>query len=278
MIFRDVLPAASLRHLVQYYRIRHFIIPDFKLADKKPFPARPEQCITFYPRGSEITEIVPLQHKVVRPRSVLSGQYTCRINRGSQSTEFLMIQVVFIPGMLHKLTGIPFTELLNQDIDLETVFPHEARATNERLSSAVAYVDMIAIVESFLLAIATKQKEIYPADKVFQLIAVSPQKYSLSWLAGQACLSPRQFERKAQLCIGVSPQMLARITRFSKTYEMKMRKPQLDWLSIAVACGYHDYQHLVRDYKEFAFTTPNNIFREEFKSVDRFLGITNYDF
>ena len=54
---------------------------------------------------------------------------------------------------------------------------------------------------------------------------------------------------------------------------MKEKDKTLDWLSIAVACGYHDYQHLAKDYLAFAADTPNHLFQAEFKSLDRVLGL-----
>jgi transcriptional regulator GlxA family with amidase domain len=119
-----------------------------------------------------------------------------------------------------------------------------------------------------------KQKIITrPADEVFNTINTWNMKHSLGWLANQACLSPRQFERKAYQFLGITPQLFARIVRFNESYNMRLKSPQADWFSIAVRCGYHDYQHLVRDYKQFASTTPNNLFIAESKVVERALGL-----
>ncbi|ULQ54914.1 hypothetical protein KJS94_09715 [Flavihumibacter rivuli] len=38
-------------------------------------------------------------------------------------------------------------------------------------------------------------------------------------------------------------------------------------------CGYHDYQHLAKDYREFANGSPNDFFREESKAPERVLGL-----
>jgi transcriptional regulator GlxA family with amidase domain len=55
---------------------------------------------------------------------------------------------------------------------------------------------------------------------------------------------------------------------------MHLKQPKLDWLAIALACGYHDYQHLVRDYRDFAAATPKSFFHEESKAPGRVLGLT----
>ena len=276
MIFKDFYPTLQLKEFVEVYHLRHFIVP--ATVDKipfKPYPPRPEQCIAFYPRGSETSELIPGNAKVTKPRSVISGQFTNRINRYTTS-EFMIILVVFKPGALHRMTSIPFYELTNTHVDLESVFPQESREVNERLNSCDDYTEMINIIETFLVCLFAKIKiESRQADEVFNIILTKPDKYSLDWLANQACLSPRQFERKFYDYIGVTPKMFLRITRFHLTYNMRLKYPDEDWLSIAVACGYHDYQHLVRDYKEFANTTPNLLFAEEYKAPERILGLNS---
>lgn len=273
MIFKDIHPSPSLAGMVQCYRLRHFIIPETIAIHPKPYPTRPEHCMAFYPRGVEMTEVIEQGCILQKPRSVISGQYTGRINRYC-TREFMMILVVFRPGALHQLTGIPFVELSNGHIDLEDVFPIEGREVNEQLVNCTEYSKMVQVIEAFLTALFRKPRlTARPSDAVFNLIMDAPSKYSLDWLAGQACLSPRQFERKAYDYVGINPRLFARIARFNQSYFMRLAHPRLDWLSIAVATGYHDYQHLVKDYKEFARATPNQLFSEESKVLERSLGL-----
>jgi len=273
MIFKELYPLPPLDQIVQSYRLRHFVIPKNIIISPKPYTAKPEQCITFYARGFEITEIK--EKKIKKPRSVLSGQYTCMINRFSGSSELLMILVVFKPGAFYKLTGIPASELVDQHVDLEDVFPKEAPAVNERLSGCIDYGEMILIIENFLYSLLQKQKiPTTPADEVFKIIKSGNLNYdSISSLANHSCLSLRQFERKAHQHVGVSPQLFARIVRFDESYKLRLISPNQNWFSIAVACGYHDYQHLVRDYKQFADSTPNQLIDAESKALDRILGL-----
>ena len=274
MIFKDFYPSPLLEQFVKFYRLRHFVMPPAaKKLPFKPYPPRPEQCLAFYPRGEETTELVPDGSKVIRPRSVISGQFTNKINRYVCPHEFMIILVVFRPGALHRITGIPFHELLNCHADLESVLP-QSRQVNQRLNSCDDYCEMISIIETFLSDIVKRKPiEERPSDEVLRLLTNTPGKYSLDWLASQACLSPRQFERKFDHYLGVNPKTFARIVRFNESYHMRLKYPKEDWLSIAVACGYHDYQHMVRDYKEFAHTTPNMLFAEEDKAPERLLGL-----
>ena len=275
MISQDYLPSEPLRDYIRHYRLRHFVLPSGHNLSCKPFPPRPEQCLVFYPRGHEITEQLYAGTKVQRPRSVVSGQFTQRLNRYVGAPEFLMIEVDLQPGALHRLTGVPFKELANKDIDAEAFFPSEIGRVNERLGSAATYPEMIALIEAFFRGLVQGQKRDYLAvDGVLHRMAHHPDGLTVDDLARRAYLSPRQLERKFDERVGISPKTFLRICRFNQSYWMHLKQPKLDWLAIALACGYHDYQHLVRDYRDFAAATPKSFFHEESKAPGRVLGLT----
>jgi AraC-like DNA-binding protein len=275
MISRDYLPSGPLRDYVRLYRLRHFVLNGDRQISCKPFPPRPEQCLIFFPRGVEVSEDVCSGIKTQRPRSVISGQYTYRVNRHIQGLEFLMLEVDLQPGALHRLTGIPFKELTNTAVDAEAFFGAEIKRVNERLGSAPSYSEMIGLIEGFLQHLVRKEKKAaLSIDHTLHGVIHDATDYSVDLLAQKAFLSPRQLERKFDERIGVSPKTFLRICRFNQSYWMHLKHPDWDWLRIAVACGYNDYQHLVKDYKDFANATPNNFFSEERKAPGRVLGLT----
>lgn len=47
----------------------------------------------------------------------------------------------------------------------------------------------------------------------------------------------------------------------------------MDWLRIALETGYHDYQHLVKDFKQFSGVTPHSLLVAQAQSPERILGI-----
>ncbi|PZX48898.1 helix-turn-helix protein [Algoriphagus chordae] len=228
----------------------------------------------FYPRGFETTTFLHDKITCKRSSPTISGQLTQRIDR-LVSQEFLIIQVAFHPGALHQLTGIPFHELINKFVELENIYPIESSIITDQLAEAKSYQEMISLVDSFLLALFNKKSKVTerPFDKVIPLLYQGYNSVSIDKLASDACLSIRQFERLSKDYLGVSPKMMQRISRFTSTYIMRARHPEYSWLQIALDCGYEDYQHLVRDYKDFSEVTPNQLVRADQNAPDRVLGL-----
>lgn len=273
MLFRDFMPSPELGAFVEVYHLRHFIFPADAVLPIKPYPPRPEHCLAFYVRGFEITEHLKDGKRVQRPRSVVSGQYTYQINRHT-SLEFLMILVVFKPGALFRLTGMPLPSITNTELDAEAVFPKEMRCVNDRLSSSESYSEMIRIVDEYLCRLFRHtRKETQPVDLALEQFLRQDHGFSVHQLARDSFLSPRQLERKVQERTGVSPKTFLRIARFNRSYFLHLRHPQMDWPSIALHCGYTDYQHLAKDYREFTGTTSVRLFQEEEKAPERVLGL-----
>lgn len=97
---------------------------------------------------------------------------------------------------------------------------------------------------------------------------------SIDWLAKESCLCTKQFERKFIQRAGVNPKTYARIIRFNRAYNLRNRHSDKEWLSIAVASGYFDYQHLAKDYKDFTGFTPPEFHLLESNSPENVLGLT----
>jgi len=272
MIARDFAPSAHLKAYISQYRLRHFVFSNSIIPPPKPFPPRPEQCITFYIRGSEISRHFKDGIDIQKPRSVVSGQFTYRVDRLVSYPEILMIIVDFQPGALHRLTRIPFKEFTNKEFDAEAVLP-KIKTVNDRLNSTESYTEMVQIVERFFTELVhSSSKELLAVDHLLTAVTQEPSR-SIDWLARNAYLSPRQLERKFDERIGVSPKTFLRIARFSQSYWLHLKNPNLSWFKIAMTCGYTDYQHLVKEYKDFANANPNSFFKQEATAPGRILGL-----
>jgi AraC-like DNA-binding protein len=268
MLLKDFLPKPENRHLVRLYRIVHFDFGPNSSGQTKVYPPRPEHTLCFFPREPEQVEYP--DKKKYKTSSIVTGQHDLAFSRTCKN-DFLGLQVVFQPTGLYSLTGIPSTELCNQYVDAELLFSTNVRLINEQLYHAQSYDEMLAIAERFVSTLRIK-KTMTSISPVSQLL-LQKDGISLDWLAKESSLSIRQFERCFRLQTGVSPKLFSRITRFDKAFRMKNQYPTMDWLSIAVSCGYYDYQHLVKDYKDFTGLTPPAFHNVENTAPERLFGL-----
>jgi len=273
MLLKDFKPAADVQEYVQLYRIVHLQFEKGQSIPFKAYPPRPEQCLAFYPYDRE-TVIHKTSGKVVKDIPVvLYGQFTEVTNRVI-GHHFLVFQIIFAPGALYRLTGMPSSAINNQYMDAENVFSAAVRQVNEQLYLAQDYAAMIKVADQFVRTLSKRQKKsMSMVDNACRLLLNTDSKFSLQQLASQACLSTRQLERIFKERTGVNPKLFERIIRFDKAFRLKNACPHFDWLRIAIECGYHDYQHLVREYKSFTGLTPVAFHEIENNAPERKFGL-----
>ena len=98
---------------------------------------------------------------------------------------------------------------------------------------------------------------------------------SLDEVIAQSGLSVRHFRRLCLERAGVSPKYLTRILRFRRTAQ-KMAAlrgagqglAQPSWADFAVACGYYDQAHFIREFQEFAGCTPGRFLQSRKRDLD----------
>jgi AraC-like DNA-binding protein len=260
MIFKEFHPSHDLRPIVEYYLMMHFN-PKEGYYPIKPYPTRIEQALVFFARGYIKAHHVESGTIKEIAHNALFGQQVSRLDFHPQWDEdFLMVMVVFKPGGLFRLLGIPSHELTAHFDDAESLLSAELRTVNDQVANALCHSEMIECVERYLIKKCRfLKREAHPLDRVAQILIERPQQFSLDWLSSQANLSARQFERKFVERIGIGPKLYSRISRFSQAFFFKQQHPEMDWLTIAIHHGYSDYAHLAKDFKQFAYTTPNVI-------------------
>ncbi len=257
MLLKDFSPHQGLQEFVKCYRIVHFKFNKNELPPFKPYTPRPENCLAFYPHDTERIEYAASGKKISNLPIALIGQHLEVTNRYI-GQEFLVIQIIFQPGALYRLTGIPLMELIDEYLEADYVFAKDIQFVNERFHHAQNYAEMVSIANEFVGKLVKKcVKDKHPLDDVCKLMLKHDGAISLDWLARESCLSIKQFERKFKDRTGVNPKLFGRLIRFDNAFRTKNANPQLDWLSVAIDCNYYDYQHLVRDYKTFTGVTPN---------------------
>ena len=261
-------PTEALRPFVQHYMLAHIRYDCPAEQAIKPMPPAPQQCLYFYPRGVLHTFHYGQQRRLESPASIIVGPQVSRVDLHFPP-DHLVFCVAFWPGGLHRLLDAPVQELFDFSLDSRLLLGPAVEELSEQLAGlaqlpAPDYAAMRAVVETYLLWRARQvRRPVRPLDAVLPGLLSAGPGYSIDQLAHDACLSPRQLERNFRERMGLSPKLYGRIVRFDRAFRLKERQPDLDWLAVAVQCGYYDYRHLVRDFQEFAHVTPPRLLAAE---------------
>lgn len=269
MVFSYIAPDPALGDFVRGYLIAHFVFDPGEPTPRKPYAPKPEQGITFFVKGRP-SMVDPLSATVHHaPPVSIFGQQTSRCDVHLPA-EFLMFRVHFQPGALFRALNVPLCGLDSSYFDAELVLEREVREVSEQLAAARSYREMVARVEAFLgHTLKRAKQQIHRVDRAARWLMGDARDPSIDWLAGQACLSPRQLHRQFTERIGVGPKLFSRVARFHRTLLYKAAHPAIAWPSVAIRCGYTDYQHMARDFKQFAHATPNAWLQQDAASPEK---------
>lgn len=275
MILKDLTPHPSLNEFVRCYRIVHFGFENAVDPVHKAYAPRPEICLHFFLHEHELVQLGDGPKEDHKFSVALAGQQTSVINRYLIGKNFVSFNIVFQPTAVFRLTGIPTFELTDKYLDAELIFPGNVRSVLDQFRNAASYKAMVMIADRFLTSLVSNARnDGHRLDAIARLMLTSGGKASLDWLASESCLSTKQFTRKFYERTGVNPKTLQKIIRFTNAFNIRNAYPERDWSQIAFDCGYFDYQHLAKDYKEFTNHTPNDFHLIESHSPERRLGLT----
>jgi AraC-like DNA-binding protein len=148
------------------------------------------------------------------------------------------------PQPMHELSG-RFTPV--EDLSV---------ALSRNLNRALESPDPVAAIEAALLSAANASRgtDLLIAEVVRRIILANGAT-DLAALAQELGLSLRQLERRFLAAVGLGPKLFCRIQRFNNVFGV-MGQPSCNWVETAVACGYYDQAHLIRDCKDLSGATP----------------------
>jgi AraC-like DNA-binding protein len=256
-------PPPALQELVNNIMVAHAITDPPAPLPIVPAPPLPENCLFFYPYDQLQSQFTQSDEFVLVPRNTFLGAQYGRVNIRYGYNQ-LVIKVAFEPGGLHRLLRIPMDEMVtNKEFNSCEFFGRDIAFVTEQLAEAATYVEMVTIVETFLLKKIHLLKQRLPIDGALPHIIKQGGLINIDKVASLACLSTRQLERVFQERIGLTPKFFARVVRFVKAWTIRENDPKISWTKIAYECGYFDQMHLIKDFKEFTGTTPT-IIDEEF--------------
>ena len=183
-----------------------------------------------------------------------------------KTIEMAVIQLE--PYGFHLLTGLPMQKYKNRFFQLDDFFSALVLENlYQRLYDASEDVLKIKILEEFVLAQITTQAV---DDRILFATHQIQQKpdTQLDDLMLHLNLSARRIRDLFALHIGISPKYYLRLSRFNHTTNEVSRNNYKSLTEIALAKGYFDQAHFIKEFKEFGGLSPNQFRKLTEKSAD----------
>jgi AraC-like DNA-binding protein len=148
---------------------------------------------------------------------------------------------------------------------LKFILKNEVNELESKLLETKTFFNKIKLVEDFLFKRLEKNKKKYEFNRInhsVSLINKAKGNLDVNYLASEACLSRKQYERIFSEYIGTSPKQFLRTIRFQNTLVQKGKDKTASLTSLAYHCGYYDQSHMINEFKLFSGMTPTQYFSE----------------
>jgi AraC-like DNA-binding protein len=188
--------------------------------------------------------------------AVMSGARTnCFVIDTIQEDRVFGIQ--FQPGGAFPFSRLPASETANRSVSLECLWPGAGNELRERLLAAPTIDAMFLLAERYLFAKLVKPLELHPAVTFArEQFCQRPHEISVASVLGQVGLSQRRFIEVFHEQVGLTPKAFCRVRRFQRLLEKVHHAREVDWIDVALECGYYDQAHFIHDFREFSGLAP----------------------
>jgi AraC-like DNA-binding protein len=167
------------------------------------------------------------------------------------------LQVNLTPIGANMFLRVPMDALANRVISLDDIFGAAARTLTDRLQDAGNWGRCFDILDEAIAARIEASRPPSPhVVRAWQILCASGGRASIAGVARELGCSQRHLIAGFRTYIGVTPKTYARILRFDDAVKRLRRPDGGRWVEIADACGFYDQAHLIRDFHEFAGSTP----------------------
>jgi AraC-like DNA-binding protein len=188
--------------------------------------------------------------------TVLSGVWS-RYQVIDTSEQECVAGVAFKPGGTVPFMRVPAHEMSDADIPLEALWGRDRTAIlRERLLEGGSVDEKLDALEAALREMWAS-RGLHPAV-TYALAAFdrTPLTTSVAAVTDAIGLSAKRFIERFKSEVGVAPKRYCRIRRFQRAVCLANRGRDVDWVSVALDCGYFDQAHFIHDFRAFAGLTP----------------------
>jgi AraC-like DNA-binding protein len=168
------------------------------------------------------------------------------------------------PGGVGALFGGSAASLSDEATPLDALLGRAGSELAEQIMSGSGDRDRVLAAERFLAGTedrAAKSTAVLAA--AVAAVMRSRGRARLADIARSSSWSPRQLQRRFRDQVGVGLKTLSRIARFQELLRRLREGPAARWTDHALAAGFYDQAHLVRDFREFTGQSPSRFVADE---------------
>ena len=217
------------------------------------------------------------------------GAWVVGLHNKHQLTEALgerhFMVVRFTPVGAHLFLGLPMHLIANEALDLELINPALARIVMSRVSVAKTWTGRFAAMEALIAERVADAAAPRSIDSTWCRLVAADGRVALGSLAAEMDCSHRTLIARFRTYVGFPPKTIARLLRFNRAMrsldklsqtraKAPASKPYVEaddaedrhvdpirWADLAADCGYFDQAHLIKEFREFAGSTPTVFLR-----------------
>lgn len=166
------------------------------------------------------------------------------------------------PGGARAILGHPAGELCNASARLEEIWGGDAVDLRDGLLRTTGEHHQVAMFEHFLHGRLLAQD----SDNAGTRFAMRQHRNMLRAttvheLADLSGLSAWRYSSLFLDHIGLTPKRYLRLIRFRRAIATIQDAAEVDWVTVAMDCGYFDHAHFCHDFRAFSGVTPADYLR-----------------
>ena len=167
------------------------------------------------------------------------------------------VQVDLSAAGARRLFGIPLSQIAGRIVALRDLLPADARHLADQLDAAPDWPSRLDRVEALLSRhILSARVDTARVDWAVARIEATGGLLEVGSLARELGCSRKHLIALFHDQVGVAPKLLASLVRFERVMRGACDAGSICWAGLALAHGYCDQSHLVRDVRRFTGLTP----------------------
>ena len=165
--------------------------------------------------------------------------------------------IKFKPGGFYPFLKSPISKLTDRTLRVGEVFDIDDKALEDAVLSLDDNEAKITLVENFLRKHLPERDENIPlVNQIVDCVINDRHVLKVDDLVALIGIQKRTLERLFSQYVGVSPKWVIQHTRIQEAAEQLAANPVGDCSQMALALGYFDQAHFIKDFKAVIGTTP----------------------